>query len=356
MTPFPMGRWRRGVALGLAAAPYLTPAKILNLLRCEAEKARRVARPRAFPYTAIIDVTNTCNLRCPYCPTGYPRDSGRTKSMIDLALVAKLIHEIGDYLVSAVLFNWGEPLLHPQIAAIVRMFQTKRIFTSISTNLNTRNNKVMEEVIEAGLDYLTVSFSGVTQEVYEQYHRRGRFDLLRENLIRITDYKRKHHLRKPILELKFLRFQYNRHEVEPARRLAAELGAEVFNNFPAGGAQEVIVGPDKDPQKFFPVFNYCHQLWHAVVLNADGGIAPCCYLFFKKDDLGDFARNSLREIRNNRTYVTARQLFDTGAVANLPKDLQHPCLKCHLVHEQQHLGNYLRSNPHAKQDHRTGGP
>jgi len=93
-----------------------------------------------------------------------------------------------------------------------------------------------------------------------------------------------------------------------------------------------------------------------VVLQSDGGIAPCCYLFFKQDDLGEYSGDLIARIRQNEAFTTARSLFDTRSADNLPIDTQHPCLRCGVVHEQPHLSNYLKANPHAIKGHRTGGP
>ncbi len=110
------------MSLGLGVLPYLTFRKLSNLVRCEAEKLRRSAQPSSFPVTAVIDVNSRCNLQCPYCPTGARRDSGRVQSLIDPSIVQQLVDELGQYLISAHLFNWGEPLLHPQIGEMVNMF------------------------------------------------------------------------------------------------------------------------------------------------------------------------------------------------------------------------------------------
>jgi MoaA/NifB/PqqE/SkfB family radical SAM enzyme len=345
----------RLATLAWAMAPYLTLKKLLNLLRCEWEKLRRVVHPRSFPYVAVIDVVNACNLRCPYCPTGARRQSGRKKIMVEPAQVQRLIDEYGDYLISAHLYNWGEPLLHPQIADLVKMFHSRRIFTTISTNLNIKNPKLLENLCEANLDHLVISLSGANQETYARYHRQGSLELVLENVDHLVKFKRNNNLRKPLIEFKYLLFKYNQPEVEAARKLGADLRVDFFRPFQAGGAEEVTVGDAQIIKPHFPSFNYCHHLWHMVVLNSDGGVAPCCYLYFKEDDFGDYSHQSHKNIRQNQMFVTARQLFVTGKTDSLPPDLQHPCLKCHVVHEQTHLKEYLQANPHAKPGHRTGG-
>jgi organic radical activating enzyme len=333
---------------------YLTLRKLSNLLYCQVEKLRRVARPASFPLVAVIDVNSRCNLQCPYCPTGARRDSGRAQSLIDPSIVQRLVDELGQHLISAHLFNWGEPLLHPQIAEMVNMFHTRRIFTAISSNLNAGRKEVLEDLCDAGLDHLAVSISGASQEIYEQYHRTGKLAAVLDNTRHLVEYKKRKHIRNPVIEWKFLAFKHNLHQVESARQLARELGVDVFRWIHGGGPDEALVEGKANSGHHISE-KFCHQLWQSVVLQSDGGIAPCCYLYFKQDDVGDYSGDPISKIRQNQAFTTARSLFDTGSADNLPSDLQHPCLKCGVVHEQPHLRKYLKSNPYAIKGHRTGG-
>jgi organic radical activating enzyme len=346
--------WRRLVRTVAQGIPYMTLPKILNGLRCETEKWQRVVRPKARPYVAVIDVANRCNLRCPYCPTGARRPSSRDTRLIEPLLVKQLLDELDQYLISVNLYNWGEPLLHPQIAQMVRMIHERWIFTKISSNLNIAKPELLTEVCRAGLDYLTVSVAGASQGVYETYHRGGKLQTVFDNIKHVAAYKKKYNLKSPVIEFKYLLFKYNLHELATARALAYGMGAEIFKCHTGGGPEEAAIeAPVTSEKSQSPKF--CHHLWNMIVINSDGGIAPCCFLFFKKDDLGEYSREPVRLVRNNQQFVRGRQLFNPAEVSNLPADLRHPCLKCEIVHDQPHLKEYLSLNPHARQDHRTGG-
>jgi MoaA/NifB/PqqE/SkfB family radical SAM enzyme len=354
--PYRFGEARELIALSLGRIKYLTSEKIANILIREYERLRRVHTPRGFPFHALIDVINTCNLQCPYCPTGRRRNSGRSDKIIDIELIHTFLSHYGKYLVEVGLFNWGEPLMHPRIADIVRIFHEKRIFTQMSSNLNIRNKKVLESICDAGLDNLIISISGITQEIYQLYHRKGNVRLVLDNLRYIVNYKKQMKYNNPVIELKYLVFENNCHQIADALDLAKDIGVDIFRAHYAGGAQEEIIQINGEKRKLlYPSTGMsCLQLWRTVVLNSDGGIAPCCFLYFKEDDFAD-----MRDIRNatpNQRYTQARMMFDKSAAGDLAPELQHPCLKCTFVHRQQHLKEYLATNPHAKQGHRSGGP
>jgi len=328
-------------------------------MRLEMEKFLRASRLSSFPYIAVIDVTNTCNLRCPYCPTGARRNSGRERRFIDLSEIELLLKEAGDYIISANLYNWGEPFLHPEIGSIVKSFHDRNIFTVISSNFSFRNNKALESVCDAGLDQLIISLSGASQLVHERYHRSANLDQVLANLKYMSQYKREQGRRRPVVECKYLLFKHNLHEAKEARRLAIESGADLFRIVKAVGPKEAIL--ETAESMAIGGASLCHQLWHTIVMNADGGVSPCCFLFFKEDDFGMYCSDDrgpgfLMPIRNGELAIIARKLFDRKKVGQLSADLRHPCLKCYVVHEQQHLREYLKSNPYARQTDRTGGP
>lgn len=359
--PYRFGETKELITIILGGIKYLTPLKLFNLLIRELERLKGVERPRGFPFHAIIDITNICNLQCPYCPTGRRQNSGRTQRIIDIDLLRIFLDSIGMYLIIADLFNWGEPLLHPQIVDIVTMFHERRIFHHISTNLNIHNKQVLEKVCDAGLDFLTVSISGITQEVYENYHKEGDVNLVFDNVKHIINYKNKLKYTNPTIAFKYLVFKHNFHQIDKARKLAKEMGVDIFWICYAGGPEGKILPMDEEKKRLlYPdTGTFCSQLWRTIVLNCDGGITPCCLLYFKKDDFTEYPHaNSVNivDIMSNNKYIIARKLFKISSVAEFPQKLQHPCLKCTLVHRQRHLTEYLASNPNAKQANRTGGP
>ena len=354
VVPEQFGDARDVISYSLGIVKYLTQSKVANFLTREYERLKRASLPRGFPFHAVVDISNACNLECPYCPTGRRQTSGRTERIIDVGLVKTFLDCYGKYLIAADLFNWGESLLHPRISDIVHLFHERRIFHQISSNLNIRNRSTLEELCDAGLDVLIVSISGITREIYERYHRRGNLSLVIENLKHLIDYRKKMHLFNPIIELKYLTFKYNAYQVPEALRLAGEIGVDIFRSHIAGGPEEEIIQMDEEKKKllYHGTGGLCCQLWRTIVLNSDGGIAPCCLLYFKDDD---FAHISCME-NTSRRYIEARKMFNKPAAGELASDLQHPCLKCSFVHRQKHLAEYLAANPYAKKGHRTGGP
>lgn len=329
----------------IALRDYWTPRKLLNLLLCEVEKCANVVNPRSMPYTATVDVTNACNLRCPGCPTGAGI-VGRPKQMLHLGHLDRFLDEAGKYLFIANLFNWGESLLHPQIAEVVDRVHRRRIFTSISSNLNIRDFRVIERVCDAELDYLLISADGATAESYRKYRVSGNFALMTENVRRIVDYRRARGRTRPILEWQILSFNYLETEIDAARALAEEMGVDWFRIKGPTAPRRLQPSTEALAGTFYGGNSKCSLLWHNVTLQADGGVAPCCNIYHKSDDFGHLDDGIAATLGNDR-WRTARTLFNPRSLPLLDPTLDHPCLRCPVLHRAEHLSGYLATNPNA---------
>jgi hypothetical protein len=331
---------------------YSSARKLVNIARCEGEKRLGMVRPGAMPYTATVDVTNVCNLKCPHCPTGIGLP-GRKASMLKLDRIEKLLDEVGDYLMMAHLYNWGETLLHPQAPAIVKMFHDRRIYTTISSNLSLKKGEVLDAVCAAGLDRLILSIDGASQDTYEQYRVKGDLDLVFSNLRRIVDWRKANNSKTPFIQWQYIVFRHNEHQVEQAMQMAKDLGVDEFR-IKRPTAPEASQPLDAEKRgTFYGERTFCGQLWHNIVLQADGGLSPCCNLYDAADDFGHLDTDSVRAVRVGDRYARARQLFGRSAVAAVKADPGHPCLRCPLVQKNRRLQGVLKDLPGAMRDDET---
>jgi hypothetical protein len=218
---------------------------------------------------------------------------------------------------------------------------SRNIYTSISSNFNTKKKELFEDLCDSGLDQLIASIDGGSQEVYSQYRQGGALDLVLENLRHVVAYKKRKNLRTPTVQWRFLSFPHNEHEVETARVLAEKIGVDDF-----------VVDPGIVPQTFCEKSRdssigalLCIKLWHSITFQSDGGISPCCNLFDQQDDFGTLAAGTIRQTWHNARFQLARKMFDASRLAELPRNLDHPCLYCPRVQWQPHMRTYLEENP-----------
>ena len=175
------------------------------------------------PFDPSVDVAGHCNLRCISCPRGnfekQPPRGHMTPATYTLVL-NKLLEEI-PLLGNVQLYAWGEPLLNPDIAEIIRITVDRKVLCAISTNLAYRID--LTPVIKAQPDWVKVSASGFGSS-YEITHTGSRWPQFKENLHRLSELRERHHPTMYV-ELNYHLYRHNTgHEFEQMARLCHELG------------------------------------------------------------------------------------------------------------------------------------
>lgn len=305
---------------------HTTPAKLQNALRVEMELKLRRVKLRGWPYIFFIDPVNICNLRCPLCPTGA-NGLKREAKMMGIDLFKRIVDQIAPYAYQIRLYNWGEPLLNPDIFDMLAYARDKNIGTIISSNLMRMRLEHVERLIEAGLEYLTLSIDGATQDVYSKYRVRGDLQLVLDNLKMLIDRKKALKSALPFIEWQFIVMKHNEHQIDAVRQLADASGVDLLRLIPVGlpfdtpNASELCQQwmPDDaryrdkvdrvdagQPDNRSPA---CFYLYRSMTINPDGKVSPCCIVYDSKYDFGDASQDSIERIWNNEHYLSARSLF-----------------------------------------------
>lgn len=140
-----------------------------------------------------LDVSGTCNLKCPSCPNSYcPVDRPRGfMSISDFKKITqKILQEVG--LVSHFcLYNWGEPLLHPQLDLLIDYAHQMGIAVAVSSNFSIASTEQLRKLVKAGPDILKISVSGYYPQVYNTTHTQGDINLVKSNLYRLKYFMEK---------------------------------------------------------------------------------------------------------------------------------------------------------------------
>ena len=307
---------------------YARPGKLANIALAEWSMSRGDIVSRGRPYIYTIDTGNVCNLRCPLCPTGA-QNLQRPQGMMSLGTFEAILDKIRPWAIEAILHNWGEPFLNPDILPIVRAARAASVGTTISSHLNLvhRGDDFLAEVVDSGLDHLTVSLDGTTQSVYETYRRGGDIEAVFHNMRVLIERRRKTRQQTPVIEWQFLVMKHNQHQMDDARRLAAELGVDRLR-FTSAGLPFDDVGNTQlasqwmsdlpsyrayDPQKIqdhgYMFDERCFYLYRGMTVNPGGEVSPCCVVYHAQHDFGNLLTDSLDSIWNNRQYRASRALF-----------------------------------------------
>lgn len=167
-----------------------------------------------------------CNARCTFCAVDY---LGYKKDYIDLDMFTTRLNEMGKLGVKAIMYaGEGEPMLHPQVNAIVKATKAAGIDVSFTTNGTLMNTRFVEESLQH-CDWVKVSLNAGSPETYAKVHRvkAKEFDKVIENIKYAVAYKKEHNL-KCAIGLQCVLLPENAHEMESLAGMCRELELDYF--------------------------------------------------------------------------------------------------------------------------------
>lgn len=261
-----------------------------------------------YPLHLDVEITNNCNLKCSFCAsTIYNYDQ---KGFMDFDLFKKIVDESADMGLYALKLNWrGEPLLHKQVVQMVKYAKEKKIpDVFINTNDYFLDRDMSQQLIEAGIDRIIISFEGYTQEVYEKYRVGSDFDLVRNNIIQLNNLKKS---KKPRIRIQSVGIpEIKGHEKE-------------YRDFWKDLADEVSIINYRDEKELYGKMNsdnswQCPYLWLRLTIAYDGAVYPCCFVTKKPDmycgdySIGNVMDNSIADLWHSEKMNEYRDLHCMG--------------------------------------------
>lgn len=309
---------------------HLTPTRLLNVIKLYSSyiltKYTRRPIQWGIPMTISMEPTTSCNLRCPECPSGlrsFTRETGHLKT----DFFRKTIDQIADRLLYLIFYFQGEPYINPNFLDMVKYANDKGLYTITSTNGHFLSRENCLKTIESGLDRMIISIDGTTQEVYENYRKKGNLGVVLQGAKNMVQCKAETKSSTPLIIFQFLVTKPNEHQIPEVMRLAEEIGvdqvklktAQVYNY---ENGNPLIPTIDKysryhqtESGKYIiknELLDHCWKLWHACVMTWDGLVVPCCFDKDATHRLGDLKNQSFEEIWRGQAYEQFRNKLLQG--------------------------------------------
>lgn len=310
-----------------------------------------------------IEPTFRCNLKCTTCPRNSVEGGHFDMTQ---EIFSRICEEIA-FARNVDLTGWGEPLLHPGIAAMIHSFAGKGLPVSMTSNGTLLSSRMTSGLISAGLGKLAISVDGMRPRTYETIRRGAVYSQISENiktaasLIKkesssmelslaftiqkqnladlelIVPWMREHGIYE--LHLKHLNvlsgsFEWDNSLISNAHDPDADPGLLRKAEEDIGKLQEDAAGAGFSVNFYsqLPMDDVLKtQLCLAAPLNSvyfsyDGMVSPCCHLghkvsrYFQKscfepDDfiLGDITQTSLQDIWTSPEFRDFRGKFQHGS-------------------------------------------
>ena len=179
----------------------------------QAELAAALHQRQVADYYYNIEVSGGCNLRCPSCAVGNTFVAGPAKSLMNIDFFASVLQKIGveqaargRKTICLDLYNWGEPLLNPELSKMVALAKEQGFKVGISTNLNQVKN--LEQLVCADPGYIRISLSGYFQQTYARTHKGGDIETVKANMRLLREYLDKHNA-STIVVVGYITYKHN---------------------------------------------------------------------------------------------------------------------------------------------------
>lgn len=245
------------------------------------------------------------------------------------------------------LYNWGEPFLHPQLPEMIELVVKNGCECYLSSNLNVMPN--IEAVLSAKPASLRISCSGFRQEIYGLTHRNGNIEKVKANMRLLSAALRKTGA-PTLVHVAYHRYRHNLDDEYSMKRFANSLGFgfnAVWALLEPGEKVLAYAEPQAEKQAITPAdreliallalpldlaIKYARR-YHAVPcgypagqisMNAEGNVRLCCTVYDQtRFMVGNFLSQSHAEIQAKK---------NTHPFCNL-------CMK-HGIHKYMITGAY----------------
>lgn len=288
--------------------------KIMNLAAFGLSYQFKRVKLNYYPFFFWIEPTNCCNLKCLTCPQSLKY--GSPKGYMEIETFRRIIDEIiifSPMMIS--LHLGGESLLHEDLPEMIRLSKERGIDVTLASNATLLTEEKSTEIIEAGIDGITVNFSSNKGE-FEKYFIGAKWEKVYKNIRDFLRIKKKLGKPKPIFSIQVLNINNDdillSENIKKLKHLFLDLPFDSIMNVPAhnwsGDFADRSIGQvryefKKDKSKYFP----CQHLWSSVVVRWNGDVVPCCRDLQGEVVLGNINDKCLVDIWNGRKLVELRK-------------------------------------------------
>ncbi|MBI5240014.1 MAG: radical SAM protein [Elusimicrobia bacterium] len=273
-----------------------------------------------FPIHIDFELVDACNQRCVMCPRNpdahpdvrYRVNTGARLSLDDFHRVIDEGAPRG--LLSINLGAFAEPLLHPDVFAMVRYAHERGVVDSRLITNGLLLDRHTEEAFSSGLVNLFVSLDAFTPKTYRKIRGAG-FSRVRANLISFLEQRKARRRSLPVVRVSFVDMPSNTAEKEDFiafwRDRADMIDIQIYDDF---NARPGIHPVGARPKKWD-----CRSPWARVAVLADGTILPCCSFNGRALPIGSLRSGTIAEawgsaaMRSVRSGILSDKLPDCHA-------------------------------------------
>ena len=296
----------------------------------------KIPIPTSIPVRMCIELTNRCNLNCPFCLVGQQNDKeitahdelDRNMGGMDIDLCKKIILDAKKFGIKEINLTFqGEPLMYKRkwFLELVRLCKQEGLKSIVYTNGLLLDPEYSRSIINAGMEEIRFSVDGITQEVYELNRVGGKFEKVYNNMkdfVKIS----KEEKSKIKLIWQFIVLRNNENQITKAKAMANEIGINLELKTFAESVPESAPKNINYRRKLRPL--PCTDIYTQLMVYWNGDVVSCCYDLEGDQVMGNLNSNSIKEIWHGEKYNNFRKrLKDSVFSPKLQPEFCKGCLK-----------------------------
>ena len=275
-----------------------------------------------FPPCLQIEPASICNYRCLFCyqvDEEFTMKSNGMMGMMSFDLFKEVIDQAEGRCEAVTLASRGEPLVCPDIGAMLRYAGGKFLALKLNTNAWFLDEKLCHAILEAGVNTVVFSADAASEPAYSKLRVNGNLERVYANIkrfhsIREHDYPES----RTITRVSGVKVP-GTDELEDMEKFWGELVDQVaFVKYnPWENSYEQTVNETREP---------CSDLWRRMFVWWDGKVNPCDVDFKSHLCIGNASTGGLSELWRSSQYMALRENHRAQKRSQC-----EPCVRCTFV-------------------------
>jgi len=277
------------------------------------------------PLLLMIDVSNICNFRCSFCPTGDPellKSFNRPQGVMSFKLFSKIIDDISKFdkkVKSLDLYKDGEPFINKDLGKMIAYAKSKNVADLVRT---TSNGSLIDEsraieIIGAGLDNIRISVEHLNDAGYKKITSTySHYESIRKNVEFLFREKTKRgsglKIHTKIIDIGLSNDEKSKflHDFEP---ISDSVSIDTLMGWSLSEQKDFTLGitSNKGTDEETPIKKnrkICPLPFRCLAVNFNGLVSTCCVDWSWGTIIGDAGKENLIDIWNGRKLKEFRKL------------------------------------------------
>ena len=305
---------------GLSILDKLTNNQIYRkyINQISEKKINKIKKNKSYNFG--IENASFCNAHCTFCPNAKMK---RKKMIMSMEVFSKIVDRIKKEGIAPTQFNMsgtGEPLIDKNLFKKIRLLKKEFPEATVffPTNLNLANENIRKNMIDSGLDNISVSLNANFAKDYKKIMGLD-YKTTIDNLNKLISMRNKAKSKLKI-NLKLAANPVNKDSIDKFigkwEKRVDSIGVSWIHSW-AGSVANGSTNEDKIPR--YP----CRQIFEQIVILANGDVALCCIDYEGTIIGGNVMKDKILDAFYSLKINKIRQMQKNGKIRDIKL-----CSKC----------------------------